>query len=263
MGDRYAILPPAQAAVARAAIAQESGKRHHVVVYLSGAHAYGFPSPDSDLDLKCVHIADTESLLGLRPPATTFDRAEIVEGVEIDYTSNELGHVLAGILAGNGNFLERILGSTAVETSALHEELRALVSRCLSKRFHRHYRGFAGSQKKAMEEKPTAKKALYVLRTALTGTHLLRTGALVTDLTELMDGYGFGEARSLLEEKQKAERQALADDARTFWTRELDRALAALDRAEQESALPDQAAASDAVEAWLVRTRRARLAPWS
>lgn len=84
MGDSYAILPAAQAVVARTAIAEESQKRAHVVVYLSGAHAYGFPSPDSDLDLKCVHIADTEALLGLRAPVTTFDRAEIVDGVEID-----------------------------------------------------------------------------------------------------------------------------------------------------------------------------------
>ena len=32
-----------------------------MVVLLSGAHAYGFPSPDSDLDLKAIHLADTES----------------------------------------------------------------------------------------------------------------------------------------------------------------------------------------------------------
>jgi len=260
MGDSYAILPAAQAAVARRAIAEESQKRAHVVVYLSGAHAYGFPSPDSDLDLKCVHIADTEALLGLRAPVTTFDRAEIVDGVEIDYTSNELGHVLAGILGGNGNFLERVLGSTVLETSPLHDELGPLVTGCLSKRFHRHYRGFAASQKKAMEEKPTAKKALYVLRTALTGTHLLRTGTLVTDLTQLMDAYGFGEARSLLEEKQKAERQVLADDARHYWTRELERAFAALDQAEQASSLPDEPTSGDAVDAWLVGARRERLA---
>ncbi len=176
------------------------------------------------------------------------------------YTSNEIGHVLAGILGGNGNFLERVLGSTVLETSPLHDELRPLVTGCLSKRFHRHYRGFAASQKKAMEEKPTAKKALYVLRTALTGTHLLRTGTLVTDLTQLMDAYGFGEARSLLEEKQKAERQVLADDARHYWTRELERAFAALDQAEQASSLPDEPTSGDAVDAWLVGARRERLA---
>jgi predicted nucleotidyltransferase len=33
-------------------------------VGLTGAHAYGFPSPDSDLDLKAVHMADARSVLG-------------------------------------------------------------------------------------------------------------------------------------------------------------------------------------------------------
>ncbi|MFO0740531.1 MAG: nucleotidyltransferase domain-containing protein [Labilithrix sp.] len=30
---------------------KKTPKREHLVIYLSGAHAYGFPSPDSDLDL--------------------------------------------------------------------------------------------------------------------------------------------------------------------------------------------------------------------
>jgi uncharacterized protein len=38
--------------IADAVLAEEEAERHHVVVALSGAHAYGFPSPDSDLDLK-------------------------------------------------------------------------------------------------------------------------------------------------------------------------------------------------------------------
>ena len=31
--------------------------------YVSGAHAYGFPSPDSDFDLKGAHVVPTECLL--------------------------------------------------------------------------------------------------------------------------------------------------------------------------------------------------------
>src|SRR3954451_14933029 len=99
-----------QRTVADRVLDEESSRREHVVVYLSGAHAYGFPSPDSDLDLKAIHVAKTGELLGFEPPAPTVDRAEILDGVEIEYTSNELAHALAGILAGNGNFLERVLG---------------------------------------------------------------------------------------------------------------------------------------------------------
>ncbi len=43
-----------QREVAAEVLAHESTRRNHVVIALSGAHAYGFPSPDSDLDLKCV-----------------------------------------------------------------------------------------------------------------------------------------------------------------------------------------------------------------
>src|SRR5439155_222433 len=91
-GCRMDGLTEHQAAVMERVLAEEDARRTHVVVYLSGAHAYGFPSPDSDLDLKAIHIEKTEALLGLDPPIATFDRAEIIEGVEIDYTSNELGH---------------------------------------------------------------------------------------------------------------------------------------------------------------------------
>src|SRR5262245_37163735 len=123
-----------QRAIGDRVIAEEGAKREHLVVYLSGAHAYGFPSPDSDLDLKRVHIAPTRSRVGLAAPHPTFDRAEIIAGVEIDYTSNEIAHALSGILDGNGNFLERILGRAALASLPELAELRTLVRGSLSRR---------------------------------------------------------------------------------------------------------------------------------
>src|SRR3954468_1496225 len=101
------VLTPKQAEVAGRALDEEGRARRHLVVSLSGAHAYGFPSPDSDLDLKAIHIAPTRALVGLSPPVLHANRLEVIEAVEIDYSSNELGGVLAGILAGNGNYVER------------------------------------------------------------------------------------------------------------------------------------------------------------
>ncbi|MEZ4465912.1 MAG: nucleotidyltransferase domain-containing protein [bacterium] len=37
---------------------------------VTGAHLYGFPSPDSDLDLKGIHLAPTPTLLGLQVPSS-------------------------------------------------------------------------------------------------------------------------------------------------------------------------------------------------
>ena len=255
----FTLLTPAQARVAHAVLAEESARRHHVVVYLSGAHAYGFPSPDSDLDLKGIHLAETESFLGLRPPQLTYDRMGFVDDIEIDYTSNELGPALTGILKGNGNFLERVLGAATLLTSPLHAELAPLVRKCLSRRVHAHYHGFATSQLRALTASPTVKRTLYVLRTALTGAHLLRTAELVTDVTKLLDDHGFTEARELVNAKLRGERTVLGEAERIRWEVVLARAFAELDEAAKSSVLPAEPppAALAALERWLIATRRA------
>jgi predicted nucleotidyltransferase len=253
------VLSDHQMMIAEGVILEESALREHVVVYLSGAHAYGFPSPDSDLDLKAVHIVPTRALLGFETPAVTFDRAETVEGVEIDYTSNELANVLSGVLQGNGNFIERVLGRTAYKTSALHAELQPLVRGALSRRVHKHYRAFAASQLRFLERDPIVKKVLYVLRTALTGTYLLRTGEVETDVTRLLDQYGFGDARELVAAKRAGERTAADPDLLTAWRPRLASAMKGLDDAFARSALPDEPLNAAELETWLVETRRSRL----
>lgn len=257
----FTVLSAEQARIARLVLAEESVKRRHIVVYLSGAHAYGFPSPDSDLDLKAIHIAETDSLLGLRPTLLTYDRMGFFEGVEIDYTSNELGPALAGVLKGNGNFIERVLGRCTVHSSPLHAELQPLVRDCLSRQVHGHYHGFAHGQLRALAASPTVKKTLYALRTALTGTHLLRTGEVVTDLTHLIDDYGFASARTLIAAKLQGERTSLTETERETWEAELARAFTALTAAADSSILPTEppASAVAAIESWLIATRRAAL----
>lgn len=255
------VTDPERAGVLRRYVERESSRRHHLVVYLSGAHAYGFPSPDSDFDLKCVHVAPTADLVGLTPREGGAERIDLEDGVEIDYGSNEIGGVLRGILKGNGNFLERLLGGFVLaEDAPRMASLRPIVRGTLSRLVHRHYLGFARSQLQAALERepPAAKKVLYVLRTALTGAHLLRTGDLVTDLTDLLDPYDFAAAAELVTAKRAGERVPLTDDAWSRWRSELDRVLSTLDAALAASPLPavppDGAAA--AIEAWLIELRR-------
>jgi predicted nucleotidyltransferase len=239
-------------------LGEEEARREHVVVYLSGAHAYGFPSPDSDLDLKAIHVAKTADLLGFELPAPTVDRAEIIDGVEIDYTSNELAHALAGVLSGNGNFLERVLGRMVPYTSPLLAELRPIVQRSLSRRVHRHYRGFAQNQLRFLEKEPTAKKLLYVLRTTLTGIHLLETGELEPDLTRMMGHYGLSDAAALVERKRAGERVALDVALLEAWRPRVDGLFARLDEARRTSALPEDPVNESEVKEWLLAVRRTR-----
>lgn len=256
----WSVLTPHQAEVARGFLVARSAERRHLVIYLSGAHAYGFPSPDSDLDLKCVHIAPTGDLLGLDPVIESPEGVQIVDGVELDYGSNELGQVLRGVTKGNGNFLERLLGDLVLDSdTALLDEARAVVPPVLSRRVARHYGGFATSQLRAFDDKPTAKRALYVLRTAATGRHLLAHGTVVTDVARLR---GFvpqeQEIDELIEVKQRAERQALTAEQVAVWRPRLVAAIAAIDAAAPTSALPPDPppAAVAALDTWLRDVRK-------
>jgi len=256
----FDVLTDAQRTIMARVLAEEEARREHVVVYLSGAHAYGFPSPDSDLDLKAIHVAKTADLLGFEAPSATVDRAEILEGVEIDYTSNELAHALSGILTGNGNFLERVLGRMVPYASPLLSELRPLAKRSLSRRVHRHYRGFALNQLRFAEKEPTAKKLLYVLRTALTGIHLLETGELEADLTRLLGRYGLSDAAPLLERKRAGERVGIEPALFESWRPRVDTLFARLDASLEHSPLPPEPPNEQEVREWLLAVRKARLA---
>lgn len=256
---RHDVLTDHQAATARAYLEMRATERHHLVIYLSGAHAYGFPSPDSDLDLKSVHIAPTADLVGLVPRPGGAEVMVVVDGVEVDYGSNEVGDVLRGVVKGNGNYLERLLGDLVLacdEPRLL--ALRPLVRAALSQRVMRHYAGFAHSQRTAALATPTAKKVLYVLRTARTGMHLLRTGELVTDLTALTPLYG-PDIDDLRRRKQTGERATLSADELATWEVEMDRAIRDLGLASTTSMLPPDPppAAVAALDDWLRETRHA------
>jgi predicted nucleotidyltransferase len=253
------VLDARQRAAAGRALDEASALRRHLVVSLSGGHAYGFPSPDSDLDLKAVHVAPTESLLGLSPPASNApDRIEVLDGVEIDYSSNELQPVLVGILQGNGNFIERILSRFVLRSSPDHAALRELVARSLSRRIHRHYRGFATGQLREWEKDGfrSAKKLLYVLRTTLTGTHALLTGVVETDVTLLLEEHGLSTARELVEAKRRGERSELPAELAERWRKDVGRAFEVLDGALARSALPEDPPNVRELETWLLELRR-------
>ncbi len=254
-----ALMTEHQTRVADRVLDEEATRRHHLVVTLTGAHAYGFPSPDSDLDLKCVHITPTSQLLGLEPRLTPAERLEVLDGVEVDYSSNEIGAVLTGVLQGNGNYLERLLGAHALRHSAELESLRPRVRGVLSRRLHRHYRGFAQSQLREWEKTGfrSAKKLLYVLRTTLTGTHALLTGEVEADLTAVMDRYGFGEAGELVAWKRRGERSELSEALSERWRGQVGRAFEQLDAARERSVLPEEPGETAALEAWLLELRRA------
>lgn len=257
MNAALATLTEPQRLVAARVLAQEAQRRAHVVVSLSGAHAYGFPSPDSDLDLKCVHLAPTSTLLGFPRAATPAERLEVLEGVEIDYSSNELGGVLLGLLKGNGNYFERFLSGFAISTGPGFEALVPLVRGALSRRVGRHYWGFGTQQREEWKKggRRSTKKLLYVLRTTLTGTHLLLTGEMETDVTRLLSRYGLADALELVEQKRRGEKSDLPEALSVKWAARVDSLFEGLAAAEQKTVLPPEAPNEAELEAALISLR--------
>ena len=84
----------ADLAVARGYLAHNPPPGQLLLCAVSGAHLYGSPSPDSDLDLKGVHLVPTTSLLGLNPSTPPHDHTEVFGGVECDLTTNEAADAL-------------------------------------------------------------------------------------------------------------------------------------------------------------------------
>lgn len=253
-------MTPAQRAVAERVVAEEIGKRETLVVSLCGAHAYGFASVDSDLDLKGVWATPSRRLLGLAGTPGAVDRHEWIAEVEVDFTVNELTQVVRGVLKGNGNMLERIMDPRPLHAAPELVELREHTRNNLSQRSYAHYRGFATSQREAVDlAAPKAKKVLYVLRTTVTGAHLLETGEVVPDLAALAGRYGFPEVPDLIALKRDAELGVLP----AVWIERipglLARAFERLDQALARSILPEQPPAEAALERWLIDYRIAAL----
>lgn len=234
---------------------------------LTGAHAYGFPSPDSDLDLKAVHAVDAARLLGLRgAPAPLELVVDDWEGREMDLSSHELGQCAELLLKGNGNMLERLLGPCPIITTALGERLAAIARRALSQRVVHHYKGFLGAMLREHEldvrERggARAKRLLYAYRVAFTGAHLLLHGELVTDVRVLAPRFGVTErVAALIERKSAAEQAVLGDDEVSPFLDDVPRLFALLEDARARSVLPEAPAeaAVEELDALLVEARLA------
>ena len=230
-----------------------------LVVAVTGAQLYGVPSEDSDVDLKGIHEAPVESLVGLEPPPETHDALRDFEGVEHDLTTQELRKAFTLLLGGNGNLLEQLFSPFQLYEGPVLEELRELARGALSRRHARHYRGFFGGCQREHGREPRVKTMLYAYRVALTGIHLLRTGECEANLRHLAPRYGHDDALELIAVKARGrEKGPLAPDLDATHRARWPALEADLDEALATSPLPDAPPGREAIDAWL---KVRRLAP--
>lgn len=224
---------------------------------ITGAHSYGFPSEDSDLDIKGMHLAPTRDVLGLGKLRDAHDALEIFEGVECDLTTHEAKAALALLLNGNGNMLERFTSSYQLVEGA--ESLAELARESVSKVSYKHYNGYLKGMRHEHGLKHRAKTALYCYRVALTGTHLMKTGEIEPNLTILAPQYGH-DVQELIEFKREhGEKCSLPADLDAKHVAAFEGLEEGLAVAHASSSLPETPPNRDAVEAWLIERRLAAL----
>src|SRR6187551_1356950 len=97
-----------------------------VFATISGAHLYGFPSPDSDYDLRGVHLLPLAEVVGLHADEETVEKSGIHDGLEIDLVTHDAKKFFGLLLKKNGYVLEQLLSPLVVSTTPEHEELKAL-----------------------------------------------------------------------------------------------------------------------------------------
>ena len=226
-------------------------------ITVSGAHLYGFPSADSDYDLRGVHLLPLSDLVGLREPEETVTWIRPGAGVEVDLVTHDLAKFCRLLLARNGYVLEQLLSPLVVTTSPVHEELAALAPACLTSHHAHHYLGFARNQWRLFEQTGELKPLLYTFRVLLTGLHLMRTGDLEADLTRLTGAPAY--VADLIEAKRSAEHGLLPGNAPALSRLHTDvlALTAALEEARTTSALPSEPTAFEALNALVTRTRLA------
>ena len=114
---------------------------------ISGAHLYGFPSPDSDYDLRGAHVLPLDAVVGLevrdetvqqemmvspdtssglRPPSPQSGEGE--GALEMDIVSHDVKKFFGLLLKKNGYVLEQLYSPLIVHTTPEHAELKEICS---------------------------------------------------------------------------------------------------------------------------------------
>jgi predicted nucleotidyltransferase len=232
----------------------------HYLVFatISGAHLYGFPSPDSDYDLRGIHVLPLSSVLGLHVENETVSNTTIDNGLEIDLVTHDVKKFFGLMLKNNGYVLEQLLSPLVVRTSPEHEELIAISDQCITRHHGHHYLGFAETQWRLFmrDNPPKVKPLLYIYRVLLTGIHLMQTGIVEANLSKLNEIYKLPYIPEMIQLKVNGTEKGFFNDANlAFHEAEYLRLRKRLEEAMSESNLPKHASAEEALNDLLIRIR--------
>ena len=227
-------------------------------VTVSGAHLYGFDSPDSDYDLRGAHFMPAKEIVGLTIPRETYEIMDLDAEVEMDLVTHDAKKFFGMILKKNGYVLEQIFSPIIIQTTPEHEELKAIAAKCITRFNHHHFKNFSKGQWQDLRKtnKPTVKKLLYAYRPVLAGIHLMTEHVIESNINTLNQRFGLSYINELVQAKvQGTEKMEALDLDMDFHESELNRLLDQLEKESNRSALPEHPAGRDELNDLLIRLR--------
>ncbi|MHB1559925.1 MAG: nucleotidyltransferase domain-containing protein [Isosphaeraceae bacterium] len=239
---------------------REAARHPYPLIFatISGAHLYGFPSPDSDYDLRGCHVLPLREVVGLDAGPETVETSANEDGFELDLVTHDARKFFGLLLKKNGYVLEQLHSPLVVHTTPEHEELKGIARGCVTRHHAHHYFGFAETQWRLFDkERPRrVKPLLYVYRVLLTGLHLMRTGEVEANLVRLNEEARLPHVDDLIARKLAGpEQSALDDEDVAFHRGEYERLVAELEASHRSSRLPEAPTARPALNDLLVRVR--------
>ena len=229
---------------------------------ISGAHLYGFPSPDSDYDLRGAHILPASEAVGLLPKRETIQVEGMRGDLEMDLVTHDVHKFFTMLLKRNGYVLEQLYSPLVVHTTPEHDELKEIAKGCVTRHHSHHYFGFAATQWELFQREtpPRVKPLLYVYRVLLTGIHLMRTGLIEANLVKLNEDFRLPYIGELVERKMSGAEKSTLEAAETaFHASEYERLIVQLEGVAEKCKLPDEPSCRTALNDLLVRIRLNRL----
>ena len=221
------------------------GAQPHPLLFatISGAHLYGFPSPDSDFDLRGAHVLPLEKVVGLDVRDETIEDSRVIEGLEMDIVSHDVKKFFGLLLKKNGYVLEQLHSPLVVQTTTEHAELKEIATGCVTRHHSHHYFGLAETQWKlfSKESPRRVKPLLYVYRVLLTGIWLMNTGKIEANLVTLNDTFRLPYIPELVARKLGGPEQSTLNDTDiSFHEAEYQRLRGVLQSAHDASRLIEQ-----------------------
>lgn len=232
-----------------------------LLAVLDGAHLYGCPSADSDLDIRGIHLLPPREVLGLEPARDTIELSWEGEGVPIDLVTYDLKKACHLLTRKNaGSILEVIFSPLVLVESEEAAGLRDLVKGCITCHHGRHYIGFGRNQWKLFEKQnpPSVKALLYVVRVLLTGVHLMEAREVECHLPRLGEIYRLDYVDDLVRRKMdQGDKAVVGSEEMDFYRGEYQRWLARLEEAREKTDLPEVPEKRRELSEFLVRLRLA------